>query len=101
GTYGQRCIRDSGIDADRGLVEDLDAVDVFQPAAYKVHADGGILDAQQVELHRLGIQLTAVVKQHALAQPEGPGAELLVGLPALGQARDKMAALIDISQAII
>src|SRR5262249_9718993 len=44
---------------------------------------------------------TAVVKQHALAQPEGPGAELLVGLPALGQARGKVASLIDIGQAII
>ena len=64
-------------------------------------ADGGVLDAQHVELHRLGVDLTAVVKEHALAQPEGPGAELLVGLPALGKAGDKVAALIDISQAII
>src|SRR5215471_17528433 len=100
-TYWQRRIRHGGIDADRVLVEHLDAVDVFQPTAYKVHADGGVLDAQDVELHRLGVDLPAVVKQYALAQPEGPGAELLVGLPALGQAGDKAAPLIDISQAII
>ena len=98
----QRRIRHFGLDAHRVLVEHLDAVDVFQPAAYKVmSADGGVLDAQDVELHRLGVELAAVVKQHALAQPEGPGAELLVGLPAFGQARDKVAALVDIGQAVI
>src|SRR5262245_48388040 len=97
----QRRIRHGAIDAHRVLVEDLDAVDVFQPTTYKVVADSGVLDAQHVELHRLGVDLAAVVKQHALAQPEGPGAELFVGLPALGQARDEVAALVDISQAII
>src|SRR6516165_10331567 len=56
-TDWQRRIRYCCIDADRVLVEDLDAVDVFQTAAYKVHADGRVLDAQHVELHRLGIQL--------------------------------------------
>src|SRR5215475_15434627 len=61
-TYWQRRIRHCGIDADRVLVEDLDAVDIFQPAAYKVHADGGVLDAQHVELHRFRIDLAAVVK---------------------------------------
>src|SRR2546430_13344821 len=76
-TYWQRRIRHFGIDADRVLVEDLDALDVFQPAAYKVHADGRVLDTQDVELHRLGVDLPAAVKQHALAQPHGPGADLL------------------------
>src|SRR5262249_9105726 len=54
---------------------------------------------QEVQLHRLGIDFTAVVEQHPLAQPEGPGAELLVGLPALGDAGDDVALLIDIRQA--
>jgi hypothetical protein len=89
------------VDADGVPVEDLDAVDVFQPAAYEVVAGGGVLDAEHVELHRLGVKLAAVVKQHALAQPEGPGGELLVGLPALGQAGDEVAPLVDIGQAVI
>ena len=89
------------MDADRVLVEDLDAVDVFQPAADKIVADGGILDAQDVELYRLGVDLTAVVKEDPLAQPEGPGAELMVGLPALGEAGDDVASLVNIGQAII
>ena len=97
----QRRIRHFGIDADRVLVEDLDAVDVFQRAAHKVAADGGVLDAQDVELHRLGVDLAAVVEEDPLAQPEGPGAELIVGLPALGEAGDKVASLVDIGQAII
>src|SRR2546422_1258410 len=59
----------------------------------------GVFDAQDVELHRLGIDLPAVVEQHALAQPEHPGGEVLVGLPALGDARDDVALLIDIGEA--
>ena len=53
----------------RVLVEDLDAVDGVQRAAQKLVADGGVFDAHDVELHRLGVDLTAVVKQHPLAQP--------------------------------
>ena len=98
---GQRRIRHFGMDAHRVLVEHLDALDIFQPAADKVvGAGGGILDAQHVELHRFGVELAAVVEQHPFAQPEGPGGELLVGLPALGQAGDKLAALVDIGQAV-
>jgi hypothetical protein len=41
------------------------------------------------------------VKQHAFAQPEGPGGEVLVGLPALGEAGHDVAPLIDIGQAVI
>src|SRR5262245_58758375 len=89
------------MDADRVLVEDIDAVDVFQRAAQKVVADGGVLDTQDVELHRLGVDLPAVVKEHPLAQAEGPGAELLVRLPALGQAGADGAPLIDIGQTVI
>ena len=90
------------MDADRVFVEGLDAVHIFQPTAYKVvGADGGVLDAQDVELHRLGVELPTIVKEHPLAQPKRPGGELLVGLPALGQAGDKVAPLVDIGQAII
>ena len=39
------------------------------------------------------------MEQHALAQPEHPGSEVLVGLPALGDARDYVALLIDIGEA--
>jgi hypothetical protein len=41
------------------------------------------------------------VKQYALAQTKYPGGEFFVGLPALGNARDNIAALIDISQASV
>ena len=74
---------------------------VSKRAAKKLVADGGVFDAHEVELHRLGIELAAVVKQHALAQPEGPGGELFVGLPALGKAGHDVAPLIDIGQAVI
>jgi hypothetical protein len=38
------------------------------------------------------------VKQHAFAQPEDPGSEFLIGLPALGNARHNVPLLIDIGQ---
>jgi hypothetical protein len=41
------------------------------------------------------------MKQHPLAQPEGPGGELFVGLPALGEAGHDVAALVDVGQAVI
>ena len=41
------------------------------------------------------------MKEHPFAQPEGPDGELLVVLPALGQAGDEVAPLVDIGQAII
>src|SRR5262249_62230428 len=39
------------------------------------------------------------MEQHPLAQPEDPGGEVLVGLPALSDARDDVALLIDIGEA--
>jgi hypothetical protein len=87
------------MDADRIAVEDLDTLDGVHRAALPVAADGGVFDAHDVELHRFTVDFAAVVEQHALAQPEGPGGELLVGLPALGDAGDDGASLIDVSQA--
>src|SRR5262249_5953398 len=82
-------------------VEDIDGLEVFHCATVPLHADGGVFDTQDVELHRLGIDFPTVVEQHAPAQPEHPGGELLVGLPALGDARDDVTLLIDIGQASV
>src|SRR5215475_1151157 len=87
------------IDTYRVFVEDLDRLDVFHCPTVPVAADGGIFDALDIQLHRFRIDLAAVVKQHAFAQPEHPRGELLIGLPALGNARDNVTLLIDIGQA--
>ncbi len=89
------------IEAHRVFVQDVNRRNVFHGAARKLVADGGVFDAQDVELHRFRIDLAAVVEQHALAQTKHPGGEFFVGLPALGNTGDNIASLIDISQASV
>src|SRR5262249_3300043 len=60
-----------------------------------------VFHAQEIELHRFRVNLAAVVEQHVLAEPEHPGGEILVGLPALGNTRHNVALVIDIGQAVV
>jgi hypothetical protein len=62
----------------------------------ELSADGRVFDAQDIQLHGLSIDLTAIVEQHALAQSEHPRGEFLVGLPALSNAGHDVALLINI-----
>src|SRR5438094_9063193 len=89
------------IEAHGVLVQDVKRRNVFHGAARKLVADSGVFDAQDVELHRFRIDLTAVVEQYAFTQSEHPGSEFFVGRPALANARDDVASLIDISQASV
>src|SRR4029453_17486620 len=99
GGYGH--IRHAGVDAHGVLVEDVDTLDSFYSAPKIGVANGGVFHAQEVELHGFRVDLAAVVEQHALAQPEHPGGEFLVRLPALGNTRDNVALVIDIGQAVV
>ena len=89
------------IEAHGVFVQDVNRPNIFHCATRKLVADGGVFDAQDIQLHCFRIDLTTVVKQYALAQTKYPGGEFLVGLPALGNAGDNIAVLIDISQASV
>src|SRR5262249_35580966 len=92
-------IRHTGIEPDGVLVDDLDGLDVFHHATMPVGADSGVFDAQNVELDGFRIDLAAVVKQYPFAQSEHPGSEVFIGLPALGNARDNIALLVEVGEA--
>ena len=60
-------IRHTQVETHRVLVEDIDILNSFHRATVPVAANGGVFDAQNVQLHRFRVDLAAVVKQHAFA----------------------------------
>ncbi len=54
----------------------------------------GIAYAVQVELHRLGVEVGAVVKLHALAQGEGPLPTIIGADPGQRQVGDDLLAVL-------
>jgi hypothetical protein len=92
-------IRLSQVETHRVLVEDLNCLNGFYRALVPIAANSRVFDVLDIQLHRFRVNLTTVVKQHAFAQPEHPGHEILVRLPALGDTRDNIALLIIIGQA--
>ncbi len=69
---GQGGIRHTQVEADGVLIQDIDALNVVDDAAPSDLGLGGF-EPQKVLPHTMRIDLSAVVKEHASAQPEGPG----------------------------
>ena len=71
-------VRHGRMNAYRVLVDDIDTRNGVHCATVPFGADGRVFDAQDIELHGFCVDLAAVVKQDAFAQPEQPRGEFLV-----------------------
>src|SRR5207244_5484215 len=85
----------------RVLIQDVHRLDALYGTVVELSTDSRVFEAQDVQLHCFGINLAAIVEQDALAQPEHPRGEFLVGFPALSNARHDGALLVDIRQASV
>ncbi len=96
---GRQCrIRQAQIDTHGILVDQIDGINAFDRTAMPSATNGGVFNAHEVLLDRIGIHFATIVKQHALAQAKRPLRQFFVGLPALGHARHDGAVVVDIRQ---